>query len=781
MHFILLLLTVLIVESREIFLSIDHPGETLHGKELNLAVETTIKINVTDGSKKKVAVRWSSPYGNDTGCRPFGSFDNNFEPPSGQSPNYAFGQCFMEGDSGMEIDLTKSHFADIPLFSFSATVFDYVKIIDSQADSDLIEFMTVPVEKLDADQYAKYVIGGSSDDSYAYFVTVAPPGETIFTKSLTNDRRTHINCVVDVFTGNIPAFGDNTNLLYCRTSNDTAPMDLNWRTRMVTYRFKNYECWAQIIHRAFMAAEDTPECNIAIPTTVPYITLLVNEDYPKSSKKTIAESRCFVYDASDQPRISVYLDKIVGGVLDITFTNSYFGYTKQKRIDSRDVDGSLAFCQIRATQISYTWIPSDDLNETSLILARIRANYDNQTISDCPFEPIDYAKDFRKPKISKLLWAAIIITGIIIVIILGILFYCLAFYRIVRWLRYLILRKKFAEDSVKHKRNQISVYKSETRASRNEPSSKDLWEMDITKLSIEKRLGRGAFSDVFFGKFSADLPCIKMFPALRSQFHQCNDAYEVAVKKPLGNTDDDKNSFLLEISMMKSVGYHRHLLSIVGCSTVPDSPMILTVFCEHGDLLTQVLKKNPHMKNTDLKNSPSALRSADFMSIAWQIADALMYLSSKNFVHRDVCASNVLLTRDKEAKLTDFGGNRINKETLIWARGGRLPVKWAAPEAIDLGVFTEKTDVWSFGVLLWEMYSLGESPFDHIQVREILSHLRQGLLLATPENCPDFVKNLMHSCWQLRPQERPSFTVLASLIETKLPSGQRMIQEIEFS
>ncbi|CAJ0914731.1 unnamed protein product, partial [Mesorhabditis belari] len=147
----------------------------------------------------------------------------------------------------------------------------------------------------------------------------------------------------------------------------------------------------------------------------------------------------------------------------------------------------------------------------------------------------------------------------------------------------------------------------------------------------------------------------------------------------------------------------------------------------------------------------------DLYRIAWEVASALEFLASKNVIHRDVAARNILLTLQKTSKLSDFGLSRSSNEALYTSHGGCLPIKWTALEAIEFGIFTEKADVWSFGVLLWEMFSFGDTPYEDLEPSRLLGELQKGFRLIPPHRTPTQISEVMTSCWKTRLTNRPTF------------------------
>ncbi|ETN71102.1 protein tyrosine kinase [Necator americanus] len=212
---------------------------------------------------------------------------------------------------------------------------------------------------------------------------------------------------------------------------------------------------------------------------------------------------------------------------------------------------------------------------------------------------------------------------------------------------------------------------------------------------------------------------------------------------------------------MKNLGYHTHIISMLGCVSCPQNPMILVEYCEYGDLLHFLRNNRNHviMCKDDVcpTDADICLRIKDLVSIAWQVSDGMTYLSSKNFIHRDVAARNVLLTKQLVAKVSDFGLGRYADSALYTARGGRLPFKSMAVEALKFYEFSEKTDVWAFGILLFEIFSLGDVPYPTVQPTDMISYIEQGNRPPQPEKCPNEIFGLMERCWKAIPDDRPIF------------------------
>ncbi|EFP09724.1 CRE-KIN-9 protein [Caenorhabditis remanei] len=296
----------------------------------------------------------------------------------------------------------------------------------------------------------------------------------------------------------------------------------------------------------------------------------------------------------------------------------------------------------------------------------------------------------------------------------------------------------------------------------------DPWLLDRNNLEINysKKLGSGAFCNVFKGKINGEAPVSTIHPGQRTQ--QLRDC-PVAVKMLPSFADDAARSdFMQEINFMKSLAYHPHLVSMLGFVADRKSPYLLVEFCEHGDLLHMIRNRKQEIMDGP-SISPDGLKIKDLLMFSWQISNGLEYLNNIGCIHRDIAARNVLVDSSNTCKIGDFGLCRLTDSLLYTARGGRLPLKWMAPESLSSYEYSFKSDVWSYGVLLWELFSLGEVPYGEVQTTELLQTHRSGKRLLKPEYCPDEIYDVMRSCWQELPDDRPAFqqtcAVLAQMLE----------------
>ncbi|GMT16978.1 hypothetical protein PFISCL1PPCAC_8275, partial [Pristionchus fissidentatus] len=295
------------------------------------------------------------------------------------------------------------------------------------------------------------------------------------------------------------------------------------------------------------------------------------------------------------------------------------------------------------------------------------------------------------------------------------------------------------------------------------------WEIGPGNLLIldNKVLGHGAFATVCKGVISGRIPLLDVYPTLSLNNCKHGDEIEVAVKRLPNHADDyARSDFEKEIEFMKTLGYHRHIISMFGCVTTSIDPILVVEFCYHGDLLRFLRSRTKHVLVNEDDDCPIdadiCVRVKDLVSIAWQVADGMSYLSSLNFIHRDLAARNVLLTKSLVAKISDFGLGRHVDSTLYMAKGGRLPLKWMPPEALKFNEFSQKSDVWSFGVVLYELFSLGKQPFPLVQPFEMVEYLEEGGRPPQPALCPAPVFDIQQWCLSLQTCQRPTFEEVKS-------------------
>ncbi|KAJ8266584.1 hypothetical protein GJAV_G00132180 [Gymnothorax javanicus] len=277
--------------------------------------------------------------------------------------------------------------------------------------------------------------------------------------------------------------------------------------------------------------------------------------------------------------------------------------------------------------------------------------------------------------------------------------------------------------------------------------------VDRHKLTLGKTLGEGEFGSVMEGLLTQE------------QF-----ALKVAVKtmKIAICTRSEMEDFLREAACMKEFD-HPNVMRLIGVclQTVESegfpSPVVILPFMKHGDLHSYLLYSR-------LGDSPVFLPSQMLVKFMTDIARGMEYLSSKNFIHRDLAARNCMLNENMTVCVADFGLSKkiYNGDYYRQGRISKMPVKWIAIESLADRVYTTKSDVWSFGVTMWEIATRGQTPYPGVENSEIYDYLRQGNRLKQPPDCLDSIYSLMFSCWLLSPKDRPGFESLRCELEKTL-------------
>ncbi|XP_061463030.1 focal adhesion kinase 1 isoform X7 [Rhineura floridana] len=279
------------------------------------------------------------------------------------------------------------------------------------------------------------------------------------------------------------------------------------------------------------------------------------------------------------------------------------------------------------------------------------------------------------------------------------------------------------------------------------PSTRD-YEIQRERIELGRCIGEGQFGDVHQGVY--------VTPE--------NPAMAVAIKTCKNCTSDSvREKFLQEALTMRQFD-HPHIVKLIGVIT--ENPVwIIMELCTLGELRSflQVRKYN--------------LDLASLILYAYQLSTALAYLESKRFVHRDIAARNVLVSSTDCVKLGDFGLSRYMEDSTYYkASKGKLPIKWMAPESINFRRFTSASDVWMFGVCMWEILMHGIKPFQGVKNNDVIGRIENGERLPMPPNCPPTLYSLMTKCWAYDPSRRPRFTELKAQLNTILEE-ERLQQE----
>ncbi|XP_034467473.1 focal adhesion kinase 1-like isoform X11 [Hippoglossus hippoglossus] len=271
------------------------------------------------------------------------------------------------------------------------------------------------------------------------------------------------------------------------------------------------------------------------------------------------------------------------------------------------------------------------------------------------------------------------------------------------------------------------------------PSTRD-YEIQRDRIELGRCIGEGQFGDVHQGVYISPE----------------NPALSVAVKTCKNSTSDSvREKFLQEALTMRQFD-HPNIVKLMGVIT--ENPVwIIMELCTLGEL------------RSFLQVRKYSLDLATLILYSHQLSTALAYLESKRFVHRDIAARNVLVSTVDCVKLGDFGLSRYMEDSSYYkASKGKLPIKWMAPESINFRRFTTASDVWMFGVCMWEILMYGIKPFQGVKNNDVIGRIENGERLAMPPQCPPTLYSLMTKCWSYDPSKRPRFTELKTQLSTIL-------------
>nr|XP_055143356.1 focal adhesion kinase 1 isoform X19 [Symphalangus syndactylus] len=275
------------------------------------------------------------------------------------------------------------------------------------------------------------------------------------------------------------------------------------------------------------------------------------------------------------------------------------------------------------------------------------------------------------------------------------------------------------------------------------------YEIQRERIELGRCIGEGQFGDVHQGVY--------MSPE--------NPALAVAIKTCKNCTSDSvREKFLQEALTMRQFD-HPHIVKLIGVIT--ENPVwIIMELCTLGEL------------RSFLQVRKYSLDLASLILYAYQLSTALAYLESKRFVHRDIAARNVLVSSNDCVKLGDFGLSRYMEDSTYYkASKGKLPIKWMAPESINFRRFTSASDVWMFGVCMWEILMHGVKPFQGVKNNDVIGRIENGERLPMPPNCPPTLYSLMTKCWAYDPSRRPRFTELKAQLSTILEEEKAQQEE----
>ncbi|XP_053542182.1 ephrin type-B receptor 4b [Ictalurus punctatus] len=267
-------------------------------------------------------------------------------------------------------------------------------------------------------------------------------------------------------------------------------------------------------------------------------------------------------------------------------------------------------------------------------------------------------------------------------------------------------------------------------------------EIDVSFVKIEEVIGAGEFGEVCRGRLR--------IPGKKENY--------VAIKTLKGGyTDKQRRDFLSEASIMGQF-HHPNIIHLEGVITTSCPSMIITEYMENGAL-------DSFLRLNDAQFTP-----LQCVGMLRGIASGMKYLSEMGFVHRDLAARNILVNSNLVCKVSDFGLSRFLTEsssdpTYTSSLGGKIPIRWTAPEAIAFRKFTSASDVWSYGIVMWEVMSFGERPYWDMSNQDVINAIEQDYRLPRPPDCPAPLHQLMLDCWQRERASRPRFCDLVNSLD----------------
>ncbi|KAM5338326.1 ephrin type-A receptor 5 isoform 6-T6 [Glossophaga mutica] len=265
-------------------------------------------------------------------------------------------------------------------------------------------------------------------------------------------------------------------------------------------------------------------------------------------------------------------------------------------------------------------------------------------------------------------------------------------------------------------------------------------EIEASCITIERVIGAGEFGEVCSGRLK--LPGKRELP--------------VAIKTlKVGYTEKQRRDFLGEASIMGQFD-HPNIIHLEGVVTKSKPVMIVTEYMENGSL------------DTFLKKNDGQFTVIQIVGMLRGIAAGMKHLSDMGYVHRDLAARNILINSNLVCKVSDFGLSRVledDPEAAYTTRGGKIPIRWTAPEAIAFRKFTSASDVWSYGIVMWEVVSYGERPYWEMTNQDVIKAVEEGYRLPSPMDCPAALYQLMLDCWQKDRNSRPKFDEIVNMLD----------------
>ncbi|CAG2170716.1 unnamed protein product, partial [Oppiella nova] len=284
------------------------------------------------------------------------------------------------------------------------------------------------------------------------------------------------------------------------------------------------------------------------------------------------------------------------------------------------------------------------------------------------------------------------------------------------------------------------------------------WEVRSQDLKKFHVLGDGAFGRVYYGELRKN-----------------NKTIGCAVKTLNQNKGvQHRDNFLKEANIMKSFVDCHHIVKLIGIVSIENPVLVLMEYMVNGDLKNYLRLNRP---DSDENPNPRVPTWNRIFQMAIEISDGMAYLAARKFVHRDLAARNCMVAEDLTVKIGDFGMTRDIYDNDYYRKRdcGLIPVRWMSPESLKDGMFTTYSDIWAYGVVLYEMVTLGAQPYQGCSNETVLQNVIKGYRLPEPENCPKKLWKIMQFCWRKHPKARPSFNEITEFL---LPTANQSFREV---
>lgn len=270
------------------------------------------------------------------------------------------------------------------------------------------------------------------------------------------------------------------------------------------------------------------------------------------------------------------------------------------------------------------------------------------------------------------------------------------------------------------------------------PIVRERWELNNDDVTLLDKIGRGNFGDVYKARLrNGDVVAAKT----------CRVAL----------ADEHKRKFLQEGRILKQYD-HPNIVKLIGICVQKQPIMIVMELVSGGSLLSFLRSRA----------SPGQLSKLQLTKMCADTAAGMRYLESKNCIHRDLAARNCLVGRENIVKISDFGMSREEEEYIVSDGLKQIPIKWTAPEALNFGKYTSLCDVWSYGILMWEIFARGSTPYPGMNNSQAREQIDAGYRMPAPEGTPSEIHTLMLHCWQYNPEDRPHFDQICVALEAAM-------------